>query len=422
MREPTDTKGVRVAYALHENAAMTWTCPFCPLLCDGFGLQAGADGSLALNGSRCPRAMSALQTLQTPPQPATALLDGQASELAKVMDSARQWLRESRQPLIAGLGADVAGARALHALAAATGAICDAASGPGFAQGLRVLQDRGAFTTTLGEVRNRADLIVCIGGSPAERQPEFISRCGFGEDLVPARHVVMLGGAAADLAPLQDLRGVTGEVLPLQGDLFDTVAQLTLAVNGRPSPFQALAQRMHSSRYAVLVWESSRLPAQGALLIEAINRIVGTLNRKSRAATLPLGGGDGAYTANQVFTWLSGLPLRTRGHEHEPHVFDTQRLLDDGAVDLLLWVNAFGVPPPARPKGQRLVLIGPPALASHAGAPGNLFIAVATPGVNADGHLFRSDGSLLIPLHAARDDGLPGVAQIARQLHEGLAS
>lgn len=401
---------------------MTWTCPFCPLLCDGFGLQAGAGGPLALSGSRCPRATAALQKLQALPRPVTALREGQPGELANVVDSARQWLRESRQPLIAGLGTDVAGARAMHALAEATGAICDAASGSAFAQGLRVLQDRGAFTTTLGEVRNRADLVVCIGGSPAEKQPEFFSRCGIGEDLVPARHVVMLGGTAADLAPLQGLAGVTGEVLPLQGDLFEAVAQLGLAVNGRPSPYKALAERMHSARYAVLVWESSRLPSQGALLIEAIDRIVSTLNRKTRAATLPLGGGDGAHTANQVFTWLSGLPLRTRGREHEPHLFDTQRLLEDGAVDLLVWVNAFGVPPPARPEGLRLVLIGPPALAEHAAARGSLFIAVSTPGLDADGHLFRSDGSLLIPLHAARDDGLPGVARIAQQLREGLAS
>ena len=408
---------------------MTWTCPFCPLLCDGFGLQTAADGRLGLSGSRCPRAAGALATLQAPSGPPTALLEGQAVELANVMGSARQWLRESRQPLMAGLGADVAGARALHALAAATGAICDAASGASFAQGLRALQDRGAFTTTLGEVRNRADLIVCIGGSPLERQPEFFNRCGVGEDLVPARHVVMLGGTAADLAPLQGLNGVTAEALPLQGDLFQTVALLTLAVNRKPAappPFAALAERMHSSRYAVLVWESSRLPPQGALLVEAINRIVATLNRKTRAATLPLGGGDGAHTTNQVFTWLSGLPLRTRvgarGLAHEPHVFDTQRLLDDGAVDLLLWVNAFGVAPPARQKGQRLVLIGPPLLAPHANTPGTLFIAVATPGFNADGHVFRGDGSLLIPVHAARDDGLPSVADVAQQLHEGLAA
>ena len=407
----------------------TWTCPFCPLLCDGFGVQVGADGSVALTGSRCPRATAALVSQRIPAGAPPALLDGLPCERAKAMDSARQWLRESHQPMIAGLGADVAGARALYTLAAATGAICDASAGASFFQGLRVLQDRGNFTTTLAEVRNRADVIVCIGGSPAERQPEFFGRCGLGEDLVPARHVVVLGGTSADLAPLQGMAGVTAELLPLQGDVFDSVALLAAAVAGNgtpPAAFAALAQRLHSARYAVLVWEAWRLPAQGALLVEAVNRIVGTLNRKTRAATLPLGGGDGAATSNQVFAWLSGLPLRTRigerGLEHEPHLFDTQRLLDDGAADLLLWANAFGVPPPARAKGQRLVLLAPPSMAAHAAAPGTLFIPIATPGIGAGGHLFRTDGVVMLPLHAMRDDGLPGIAAVARQLREGLAA
>jgi len=296
-------------------------------------------------------------------------------------------------------------------------------------QGLRVLQDRGHYTTTLAEVRNRADVIVCLGGSPIERQPEFFRRCGMGEDLVPARHVVQLGGSAAELAPLLGLAGVTAEWLPLHGDLFDTASLLALAVAGHPNAppaLAALAERMHSARYAVLAWEAWRLPAQGALLVEAINRTVGTLNRKTRAASFPLGGGDGAATSNQVFTWLSGLPLRTRmgprGLEHEPHAFDTQRLLDDGAVDLLLWANAFGVAPPQRPSGQRLVLLGPPSLAPHATAPGSLFIPVTTPGIGAAGHLFRTDGVVMLPLHAVRDDGLPGVDAVARQLREGLAA
>jgi formylmethanofuran dehydrogenase subunit B len=407
----------------------TWTCPFCPLLCDSFGVRAGGDGSLALSGSQCPRAAAALAAQHIAPSTPAALLDGQPCERAKAMDTARRWLRESQQPLFGGLGADVAGARALYALAAATGAISDAAAGAAFAQGLRVLQDRGQFTTTLAEVRGRADVVVCLGGSPAERQPEFFQRCGFGEDLVPARHVVFIGGTAADVAALQGLSGVTAELLPLQGDLFDTVSLLAAAVAGHPAvppALAALAQRLHSARYAVLAWEAWRLPAQGALLVEAINRTVGTLNRKTRAAALPLGGGDGAATSNQVFAWLSGLPLRTRvgarGLEHEPHAFDTQRLLDDGAVDLLLWVNAFGVAPPPRARGQRLLLLGPPSVAAHAGAPGTLFIPVATPGIGAAGHLFRTDGVVMLPLHAVRDDGLPGVAEVAQQLREGLAA
>jgi formylmethanofuran dehydrogenase subunit B len=54
-------------------------------------------------------------------------------------------------------------------------------------------------------------------------------------------------------------------------------------------------------------------------------------------------------------------------------------------------------------------------LAGGAGAHDCVFLPVATPGINAAGHLFRTDGIVVVPLVAARDDGLPGVdAVLAR--------
>ena len=51
----------------------------------------------------------------------------------------------------------------------------------------------------------------------------------------------------------------------------------------------------------------------------------------------------------------------------------TERLLADGAVDLLVWANAFGQSaPPPRPRGQKLVLLAPPSMAAHAREPGDL--------------------------------------------------
>jgi formylmethanofuran dehydrogenase subunit B len=52
-----------------------------------------------------------------------------------------------------------------------------------------------------------------------------------------------------------------------------------------------------------------------------------------------------------------------------------------------------------------------------------VFLPVATPGLNAPGHLFRADGIVLVPLEAVRADGLPGVdallAKLLARLGEG---
>jgi formylmethanofuran dehydrogenase subunit B len=403
------------------------------LLCDGFGVRADAErDTLALVGGSCSRAMQALARFSATPPAARPQVDGQACDLGAAIAAAARRLQASRQPLFAGLGTDVAGARALYGLADDTGAISDAAAGATLMHGLRALQDRGACTTTLAEVRNRADLIVCVGGSPAEQHPEFFHRCGLGEDLVARREVVFLGGGPDAAEPLAGLPGVSAEALPPHGDLYTTVALLAAGVAGTaptgalPPSLAALAARLRAAHYGVLVWEAARLPVHGALVVEALNRIAGTLNLSTRAATLPLGGGDGAATANQVYAWLSGLPLRSSagpaGLEHEPLRFDAARLLAGAAVDLLLWVSSFGSR--GLPSGLKLphIVIGPPALAADlATAAGpSVFIPVATPGIGSAGHLFRTDGVVLMPLSPVLQDGLPTVASVALQLRSAL--
>ena len=77
-------------------------------------------------------------------------------------------------------------------------------------QGLRALQDRGQFTTTLAEVRTRADLIVFVGGVPTDLAPLIGLRCGIGDAQVPARTVIVLGPAAGDAETLAAWSGQGG--------------------------------------------------------------------------------------------------------------------------------------------------------------------------------------------------------------------
>ena len=388
--------------------AAPWTCPFCPLLCDHFAIAAGPGGELSLSGSDCPRAHAALARFHAVPSTASPSVQGRACDLDIAVTAAARLLAASRQPLFGGLGTDVAGARALYALASASGAICDAADGALFMQGVRALQDRGGYGTTMAEVRGRADLVLCFGGLPAARHPEFFACTGLAADA--ARLLVLDTESDGD------------------GDLFTLASRLAALVEerataGAPTALATAAARLRAAHYAVVVYEPTQLGAHGALVIEMLQRVVATLNRSTRAAALALGGGDGAATVNQVFTWLSGLPLRSRagpwGLEHEPLAFDATRLCADGAVDLLLWLASFGTEPPP-PAGQlpRIVL-GHPALAA-CGA--DVFIPVATPGVGSDGHLFRSDGVVLMPLHTLRPEStLPTAATVLRRLALELA-
>jgi formylmethanofuran dehydrogenase subunit B len=406
-----------------STAATAWTCPFCSLLCEEFALDDAHDAP-RLRGSDCHRAKAALAGHARPAAAPQGLVDGTPARPADAIAAAAARLAGWRQPLFGGLGTDVAGARALYRLALRTGAVCDHADGAALMHGMRALQDRGQYTTTLGEVRTRADLLVCVGTPATAHYPEFFHRCGLGHPDSPCRRGVFLGATPPPEWP----QAVPAQVVAGSGDLFGDLQQLSaLLASGRgrgvDAELSGLADQLRAARYAVLVWESGVLPSHGALIVEALNRIVAALNRTTRAATLSLGGSDGAASVNQVFTWLSGLPLRTRagpaGLEHDPWRFDAGRLLADGAVDGLLWVSSFDVdraPPGDLPR----IVLGPPAMADRLRAAGALedcvFVPVATPGINGSGHLFRTDGGIVVPVMAVREDGLLGVAEVVEQL------
>ena len=403
------------------SARPAWTCPFCALLCDGLVIENGDPAS----GNPCARSAASLSRLAATPAAASALIDGHSATFDAALDAAAQRLASWRQPLLAGLATDIAGARAVYRLAARSGAICDHADGASLMHGLRALQDRGQFIATLAEVRSRAELVVCVGTPAVERFPLFFSRIGIGQQDSPCRRLVFLGSSPPAGLPADP----AVDVVPGSGDLFADLQQLNAMaarqwLGHTDVSLRQLADRLRDSRYSVLVWEAATLPAQGALIVEALNRLVGTLNRSTRAASCGLGGSDGGHSVNQTLAWLGGLPLRTRfshdGVQHEPHRFDTARLLAQGAVDGMVWISSFDPQrlPPA--SALPLVVLGPPAMAPRVRAEKCVFIPVATPGLNAAGHLFRTDGPVVVPVFAVRDDGLSGVAQaldgIARRL------
>ncbi|HTT09827.1 MAG TPA: formylmethanofuran dehydrogenase [Burkholderiaceae bacterium] len=406
-----------------------WTCPFCALLCDRFALESTASGALELHGSDCPRATRALAQSGATPARAQPTIEGSTATLDAAIDAAADVLGGARQPLFGGLATDIAGARALYALANSCHAILDHAHSNGLLPGLRTLQDRGLLQTTLAEIRNRADLMVVFGTQPSQEYPEFFRRCGVGDAISPLREIVFVGTAVDPASTGAAV--VAARSLPWSGDAYATLAALNALCKRRQieaaGALRELAQRMLAAKYVVLVWEPGRLPGtHRELLVESINQLGKTVNRTTRAGGLALAGNDGGHSANQTLTWLSGLPLRTGVHPgglaHEPHRYAGSRLLADRAVDALLWIASFGtdhVPGTGNATSSLpTIVLAHPAHAARAAA--RVFIPVATPGIGAPGHLFRLDGVVVVPLAKVRDDGLPAVAAVVERIDARL--
>jgi formylmethanofuran dehydrogenase subunit B len=402
-------------------------CPFCGLACDDLAIAVAA-GGIEVRANGCHLAASAFARAGrgAAQQPR---VNGVAAPLADAAAHAAHILAAAHLPLIAGLATDVAGARRALALADRVGATTDHLGSAAKLRNLLVLQDAGWITTTLTEVRNRADLLILVGTDVVSRFPRFFERVVWVADamfdLDPGkREIVYLGEAAhtdAGIAP--DGRAPT--VIPCDNRrLGEVLGALRAVVAGRRVPreeiagvplaaLDSLATRMKQSRYGVAAWSAGDLDFPHAeLAVQTLTDLVRDLNRTTRFSGLPLAGTDGDFTFNQVHTWQTGFPFRASmasGHPvYDPYHYGTDRLLASGEADALLWVSSLNPDrlPPATAVPTIVLGHGSMALPLEP----EVFIPVATPGVDDSGHFYRADKVVALPLRKLRESSLPSAA------------
>lgn len=413
------------AFSVPEN---TLVCPFCGLLCDDLS-PILKDGRITLEPGICARA----EALFAVPAIGVARLAGQPAGLPEAYRAAARLLAAARRPLIGGLSCDVTGHRAAIALAERMGGVLDHMDSRAQFRNTLAFQDGGWITTTLSEVRNRAELIV-LAGTDASAFPRFFERCVLPESQfdAPRPRIVVLSGSASSgeaqvpgadpTIPCQSER--LGEVFAalrsrLAGHRLDAaeVAGVPLA------QLDALLADMKAARYGVLVWNAAELDfPQADLTVQAMVDLVKDLNVATRWSGLPLGGNDGSVSAAQVCTWQTGYPLRTAfdagGPHYQAHAYAEATLLENESVDALLWISAFDparVPPAARCPSivlgrADMVFEQPPAV----------FIPVAVPGVQQTGFLHRMDAVVALPLSAPAASDLPSVAQALAAIQQEM--
>lgn len=418
--DPAKCFGLCLLESIISVSSPSVCCPFCGLLCDDLEVSRDGDG-VRLERPACSRASQ----LFAVPDQGQAMIAGLPISLDEAYRLAAIILSGSRRPLIGGLGCDVTGHRAALSLAEKLGGVVDHMHGSAQFRNWRVFQDGGWMTTTLSEVRNRADLIV-LAGTDASRYPRFFERClapasQFGE---LARKVVVLGGPALSI-PAMDGVPVSSISIGADrlGELFAVMrARLTgmstgaADVAGVPiGQVEALLADMRAARYGVLVWNAAELDFPHAdLTIQSAVNLVKDLNQATRWSGLPLGGSDGGTSAAQTCTWQTGYPLRTAyevaGPRYEPLLFDTDRLLKTGEVDALVWISAFD-PERTPPVANCPTVVLGRADMRFARAP-DVFIPVAVPGVQHTGFLHRMDAVVALPLVAPAPSRLPSVAQV----------
>ena len=382
----------------HKNSV----CPFCGLLCDDIDIVS-ADGKLNAVSVNCPIAKALYhESLNLPEKPAE--IRGRRVTHTDAIREAAQLIRKSKSPIVAGLQTDVAGARSALALADRIGAvIADEHSRSHHLVSGR-LQTYGGFLTTLTEVKNRADLIIFLGDKLLFQFPRLLEWIELGTNsefgFISDRNFAWIGKCSSN-----DSARFEEPPLLLQCEL-DQVGQITSILrasfeprrNVVPSPelfprksMNRLVNLIRDAQYSVLLWSTEDFNfSLGDLAVDAIFRLIDSINRERRCAGMPLSNSCATTTVNQVATWQCGKPLplnfRSGSPEFHPTQYAYDSILERNDADLVIWVGGLERTVPAFDTSAELIRIS-----TKNPGHSDVFIPVGVPGIHHSTHLFRTD-------------------------------
>jgi len=415
----------------------TCVCPFCGLLCEDVLVNARAGAQLAVSARGCETSRAGFAR-QSAPGAQSPRVRGSDATFDQAVAAAARILREAALPVIGGLATDVAGMRAAVELADRCGAVLDHANSAAKFRNLLAFQDSGAITTTLAEVRNRADVLVVVGTDVVSRFPRFFERIAAPDGTLfglrdSDRRSIFLGRRPPPDAPGRaDWVECDPRELP---DVLGALAALAAgarldATHAASVPLERLREvvrTMQGARYGALVWAAADLDFPHAeLAVQAIHRTLESLSARTRFSGVPLGGNEADLTADAVLLWQVGFPFRTSfasgSPEYDPYLYDAQRLLSRGEADAVLWISTLSDLQPPVPAGSasapRLIVLAGANAAAAARA--DVYVPVATCGIDHSGHLVRTDKVLTMRLAPARASDRPSCARVLRAITEEL--
>ena len=424
-------------------------CAGCGCVCD--------DVSLTFIGSKlesfspaCPVGEAWFQHRESPQDIAT--IKGVSAPLERALDHAAELLRTSDYPLVYGLSRSATpGQRAAVALGERMGGAVDTTASLCHGPSIMAIQEVGEVTCTLGEVRNRADLVIFWGCNPADSHPRHADRYSVHANgvYVPEgrkdRFVVMMGEAGQiqdwkldaqgtepdlriEVEPGRDFEMLTLLRLMLQQqvgecDLEIEQTQFDSIDASTRRQLKELMAAITRSRYGVVffglglagesAWGGGNESQIGHVNVAALLHWVAELNQVTRFNARRMRLQGDVSGADNVLCWQTGYPFAvdfSRGYpRYSPGEYSANELLERGDVDLALLVGAETIPYFSQRARQQLDQI-PVILLDYPGTKPTVQPEVqfttAVYGLHAEGTAYRMD-NVPIPLRSLLETDLP---------------
>jgi formylmethanofuran dehydrogenase subunit B len=388
-------------------------CAFCGCVCDDISVVV-QDGHITQAKNACVLGKAWFLGHAQPADRPVALVDGQPASFDQALEAAARYLVQARYPLIYGLSSTTCEAqRQAVALAEVLGGCIDCCTSVCHGPSGMALQGVGEPTCTLGEVKNRADLIIYWGSNPAESHPRHFTRYAvtprglFTPDGRKGRTVVLV-----DVRPTPTARAADLFLLVRPGRDFECLWTLRALIHGFEveertvadtglalAQLRDLAERMTSCKFGVLFFGQGLTQSRGKHMnTTAAFLLVRELNRFTKFAAIPMRGHGNVTGVDNVLAWQTGYPFGvnfSRGYPRfNPGEFTAVDVLSRGEADAALIVAADPVASLPRTAGQRLAEMPTIALDTHESATtriARVAFTTATAGISVEGTIYRMD-------------------------------
>lgn len=419
-----------------ENA----TCTFCGCVCDDMILTVEDNHiTQAKNACVLGKAWFAEHTIEERP---FALVDGQPCDTDEAVEAAAQILAQARFPIVYGLSDTTCEAqRQAVAIADLIGANIDTTTSVCHGPTGIAFQGVGESTATLGEIKNRADLVIYWGGNPAESHPRHFTRYA-----VTPKGMFVPNGRKDRTVVLVDVRRTPSaraadiflQVKP--GSDFELLWALRALVKGRSvSPtieeetgisldaLHDLVERMKNCRYGVLFFGMGLTMTRGRHFNAAALLALATdLNEYTHFVAKPVRGHGNVTGADNVVTWQTGFPFAvnfSRGYPRfNPGEFTTVDLLGRGEADAALIIAsdpASNFPQAAIEHMRRIPVIALDPKPTYTTSLARVAFTTSTYGINTAGTVYRMD-DVPITLRPAFPSPYPNDEQILTAIKKRL--
>ena len=412
-------------------------CPFCGCVCD--------DLSVEIEGSQIVKVRRACSSGQGvfadyDPGPRRPTVAGREVDWDEAVGEAVTILKAADSPLIYGLSSTATEAqRKAVELADCIGAVIDSTSSVCHGPSALAMQAVGEPTCTLGEVRDRADVIVFWGCNPDASHLRH-----FGRFSLTAKGALTPNGRQDRTVYVVDVRPTGSSKKAdhfLQVDVgadFEVLTTLRLLVKGkRPdvdsvggvplTQLMDLVERMKSCRFGV-AFLGMGLTATAArqLNVAELFTLVAELNEFAKFLVMPMRGHGNVTGADQVLTWSTGYPFAVsfaRGYpQFSPGEFSAVDMLARQAADAAVIIASD--PGAHFPRAAARYLESIPTVVLDHGASVTASMArvvfpTAAYGVDAAGTAYRMD-NVPIPLQSVISTGRATDEEILDRIIEAV--